>query len=167
MRTSSYLMWYPCLPCVPVNLAIKVAGDRLRLDNTRGDRTSLSSDQICTLLSFCLNAMYVSYKGVFYKQTQDTAMGSPVSVTVVDLVMEDVEQWALSTFPNPLWFWKGYVDDTCVALQSDQVEAFHLHLNSIEPTIQFTMELETAGCLPFLDTQITRHQDGSLSTIKC
>ena len=51
-----------------------------------------------------------------------------------------------------------------MALQSDKVEAFHLHLNSIEPTIQFTIELETDGCLPFLDTQITRHQDGSLST---
>ena len=120
--------------------------------------------RICTLLNFCLNATYVAYKGVFYKQTQGTAMGSPVSVNVADLVMEDVEQQALSAFPNPPWFWKRYVDDTCVVLQSDKVEAFHLHLNSIQPTIQFTIELETDGCLPFLDTQITRHQDGSLST---
>ena len=89
-------------------------------------------------------------------------MGSPVSVTVADLVMEDVEQWALSTFPDPPQFWRRYVDDTCIALKSDQVEAFHLHLNSIEPTIQFTHELETDGCLLFLDTQISRHQDGSL-----
>ena len=71
-------------------------------------------------------------------------MGSSVSVTVADLVMEDVEQRALSTFPNPPRFWKRYVDDTCVALQSDKVKAFHLHLNSIEPTIQFNLELETA-----------------------
>ena len=56
------------------------------------------------------------------------------------------------------------MDDTCTALKSDQVEAFHLHLNSIEPTIQFTLELETDGGLPFLDTRISRHQDGSLST---
>ena len=91
-------------------------------------------------------------------------MGSPVSVTVADLVMEDVEQRALSTFPNPPQFWKRYVDDTCTALKSDQVEAFHLHINSIEPTIQLTLELETDGCLPFLDTQISRHQDGSSST---
>ena len=149
---------------VPVNLAVQVATDRLRLDDTLEDCTSLSPDQICTLLNFCLNAMYVAYKGVFYKQTQGTAMGLPVSVTVADLVMEDVEQQALSTFPNSPRFWKRYVDDTCVALQSDKVEAFHLHLNSIEPTIQFTIESETDGCLPFLDTQITRHQDGSLST---
>jgi len=36
-------------------------------------------------------------------------------------------------------FWKSSVDDTCIALRLDQVEAFHLHLNSIEPTIQFTI----------------------------
>jgi len=28
-------------------------------------------------------------------------MTSPVSVAVAALVMEDVEQWVLSTFPNP------------------------------------------------------------------
>ena len=36
-------------------------------------------------------------------------------------------------------FWKRSVDETCTALQLDQVEAFHLHLNPIEPTIQFTI----------------------------
>ena len=37
-------------------------------------------------------------------------MGTPVSVTVADLVMEDVEQRALSTYPDPPPFWKRYVD---------------------------------------------------------
>ena len=66
-----------------------------------GDCTSLSPDEICTLLNFYLNAAYVAYKGIFYKQAHGTAMTSPVSVTVAALVMEDVEQWAFSTFPNP------------------------------------------------------------------
>jgi len=39
-------------------------------------------------------------------------MGSPVSVTVVNLVMEDVEQRALPTYASPPPFWKGYADDT-------------------------------------------------------
>jgi len=57
-----------------------------------GDCTSLSPDEICTLLNFYLNAAYVAYKGIFYKQAHGTAMTSPVSVTVAALVMEDVEQ---------------------------------------------------------------------------
>ena len=78
--------------------------------------------------------------------------------------MEDVEQKALSSYPSPPSFWKRYVDDTLTALPQDQVQCFHEHLNSIEPTIQFTIEMESTGTLPFLDTRITHHSDGSLSS---
>ena len=91
-------------------------------------------------------------------------MGSPVSVIVADMVMENIEQRALTSFLHPPIFWKRYVDDTCVALLPSMVESFHQHLNSIEPSIQFTVEMESNGCLPFLDILITRDSDGSLST---
>ena len=91
-------------------------------------------------------------------------MGSPVSVTIADLVMEDVEERALKSFPSQLPFWKQYVDDTCTAMDPDQLEVFHSHLNSIEPSINFTYEVEMGGKLPFLDSEITHHLDGTLST---
>ena len=149
---------------VPVDLAVKIAGDRLTNDPSLADRSSLSPTEIQTLLSFCLNATYLAYRGEFFQQTFGTAMGSPVSVTVADLVMEDVEQRALSTYHSPPPFWKRYVDDTCTALPADQIQCFHDHLNSVEPTIQFTFETESEGKLSFLDTQITHHPDGDLST---
>ena len=70
-------------------------------------------------------------------------MGSPVSVVVANLVMENVEQKALSTFHTPLPLWRRYVDDTCMVLPLDIVD--------IDPNIQFTVEKEKGGQLPFLD----------------
>ena len=74
--------------------------------------------------------------------------------------MEDKEKRALSTYPIPLPFWKMYVDDTLTALLQDKVQHFRQHLNPIETTIQFTIEMEAEGALVFL----THHTDGSLST---
>lgn len=149
---------------VPVNLATKVAHERLSRDPLLAERTALSPGQVVGLLQFCLNATYLSYRGEMFQQVYGTAMGSPVSVTVANLVMEDVEQRALTSSDYQPPFWKRYVDDTITALPQDQIQGFHDHLNSIEPTIQFTIETEVDGTLPFLDTRVTRHTDGSLST---
>ena len=63
-------------------------------------------------------------------------------------------------------FGKGmYVDDTLTALPKDKVQHFHEHLNSIESTIQFTVEMEPEGTLPFLDTRIMHQSDGFLPTM--
>ena len=89
-------------------------------------------------------------------------MGSPVSVTVANLVMEDVEQRALTTYASPPPFWKCY--EIFMVLHTGQIQKFHDHLNSIEPTIKLTTELEQEGSLPFLNTIVIRHSDGSLTT---
>ena len=57
-----------------------------------------------------------------------------------------------------------YVDDVFAVIDSDNVNHFLDHLNSIETSIQFTFEVEERGSLPFLDTEIVRGSDGSLST---
>ena len=44
------------------------------------------------------------------------------------------------------------------------VDSFHDHLNSINPYIQFTIEKESDGQLPFLDILLNREEDGSIST---
>ena len=148
---------------VPIELAIHIAKEQLQEDNTLEDRTALSINDIIQLLEFCLKATYFSFRGKYYQQIFGTAMSSPVSVVVADMVMENIEQRALN-FSHPPILWKRYIDDTCVALLPSLVDSFHQHLNSIEPSIQFTVEIENNGCLPFLDILITRNSDGSLST---
>ena len=126
------------------------------------DRTGLSVDEICSLLN--LKATYLMLEGRIYQQVHGTAMGSPVSVVVANLVMEDIECRPLSSFHTLPHFWRRYVDDTCTVLPRGLVESFHAHLNSIDPNIQFTVERESEGQLPFLDVLLTREDDGSIST---
>ena len=127
---------------VPVHLATKVAQDQMSGDASLAEQTSLSADEIVNLLRFCLDSNYLAYNGDVFQQIFGTAMGSLVSFTLANLVMEDVEERAFSTCPHPHPFWKWYT-----ALPEDQVDRFLDHLNTVEPTIKFTMEKESNGSL--------------------
>ena len=147
---------------VPTDLAVATARQRLLYDSTLMDRITLSVEHIVTLLRFCLNATFLTFRGSYYQHTFGTAMGSPISVVVINLMMEDIEQRTLSNF-QPLHFWKRYVDDTCIVLPVNKVTEFHQHLNSIETSIQFTAELEKEK-VPFLDVLLIQNTDGPIDT---
>ena len=53
---------------------------------------------------------------------------------------------------------------TRAALPPDQIHPFLDHLNRIEPCAQFTVEEESDGRLAFLDVQLSRSEDGTVST---
>ena len=147
-----------------MNLATDVARRRLKDDVDLKERTGLDVDEVMKLLEFCLSATFLAFRGNVYQQTFGTAMGSPVSVTIANLVMEDVEERALAATDVLLKFWKRYVDDTCAALPAARLHEFLDHLNGVEPSIQFTVEVESEGKLPFLDVLLQRDPDGSIST---
>ena len=150
--------------CVPTDLAVQVARRRLEKDQTLPERTDLSVDDIMDLLTLCLSATFLQFIGKVYQQVHGTDMGSPVSVVIVNLVMEDIEERALTTFHPPPHFWRCCVEDTFTALPCDQVQQFLSHLNNTEPCIQFTAEEETEGKLPFLNVCLQRDDNGSLTT---
>ena len=56
------------------------------------------------------------------------------------------------------------MDDTFIALPRDLVQQLLSHLISTEPCIQFTVEADAEGKLPFLDVCLQRVDDGSLTT---
>ena len=66
-------------------------------------------NNIISVLKLCLNATYPQFQQNVYQQIQGTAMGSPVSVTVANLVMEDIEERALEWFHTPILF----LDEIC------------------------------------------------------
>ena len=149
---------------IPTDLAVQVARRRLEKDQTLPERTDLGVDDIVDLLILCLNATFLQYRGKVYQQVNGTAMGSPASVMIANLMMEDVEERVLTSFHPPPRSWQHYVDDTFTALPSDLVQQFLSQLNSIELCIHFTLEEETEGKLLFLDVCLQSEDNGSLTT---
>ena len=80
------------------------------------------------LVTLCLNSTYFQYNGKHYKQLHGTAMGSPVSVIVVEIVMQAFEERAIATYQQtPICL--RYVDDTFTIVHQDEINTFHEHLN--------------------------------------
>ena len=94
------------------------------------------------LLHLCLTWNYFQYNGKHYKQLHGTAMGSPVSVVVADIVTPNNEKQALATYSETLPLWLRYVDDRITAVHQNKVDEFHEQLNKQNTRIQFTKEIE-------------------------
>ncbi|XP_035659430.1 uncharacterized protein LOC118404460 [Branchiostoma floridae] len=149
---------------IPPKRAVAVVRDFLEPDTTLGERTSLSSKQICDLLELCLGCTYFVYNGQYYQQLHGCAMGSPVSPIVVNLYMERFETEALSTFPDtPPANWFRYVDDTFSRLKKTNADKFFQHINQIDDNIKFTQEMSQNNTLPFLDSKVIVEEDGLIN----
>ena len=68
----------------------------------------------------------------------------------------------------PVWLGVDTVDSNSfvlsLAIQLLLIPTFHQHLNSINEHVQFTLEKEEDGCLPFLDILLKHEPDGSIQT---
>ena len=92
-------------------------------------------------------------------------MGSPVSVFVAEIVMQNIEERALLTCKRTLPLWLRYVDDTFTAVHKDEIDDFHEHLNEQNADIRFTKEIEKNVKIPFLDCLGTRDNNELRTTI--
>ena len=94
-------------------------------------------------------------------------MGSGVGCTVANLYMTFFEEMALNSakrigIPQP-GLWIRYVDDVFIIFRhgEEALKDLKSFLNSLRPSIKFTMEVEVRNSLPFLDLQIS-NLNGSL-----
>ena len=55
----------------------------------------IPAEDIMDLLNLCPTSTYFQYNGKHYKQLHGTAMESPVSVVVAEIVMQNIEKRGL------------------------------------------------------------------------
>ena len=148
---------------VPVTPSIQIVKHKLQQDPTLPQRTSMSIQQITSLLDFCLTNNYFLFQGKYYEQVQSAAMGSPISHLIGNLFMEEFEVKALSTCPHPPFLLR-FMDDTFVITKAEHSQELLQHINSQDPHIQFTVEPTQQGSLPFLDTLVTIEPNNTFGT---
>ena len=149
---------------IPVPSALDIIRRKLEQDADLSTRTSMTADNILELLGFCLNNTYVVFQEVFYEQTKGAAMGSPIRPIVANIFMEAFENRAITTALHPLRIWKRYLDDTFVLQHQAHKGKVLQHINTVDPSIQFTVEeANENSSIPFLDTIIRPEADGTFT----
>ena len=103
---------------------------------------------------------YFSFNQQEFQQVHEMAMGSPLSAVMASLFMETLEVGPIREIIGNHVTWLRYVDDTLVVLpRRANIQHILDGLNSIHPRIKFTMEEESDGTIPFLDTLIHRKEE--------
>ena len=72
---------------IPLQLALDCTENAIKNSTVE---LPLPTDDIMDLLNLCLTSTYFQYNGKHYKQLHGTAMGSPVSVVVAEIVMQNI-----------------------------------------------------------------------------
>ena len=73
--------------------------------------------------------------------------------------MNFIEQSALNSFPLKHSLWFRFFDDILAVSEhgQDSIKDFLEYFNSFDSNLQFTIELEDSGKIPFLDVLIIRN----------
>lgn len=81
-------------------------------------------------------------------------MGSPLSPIIADIVMQDLENRALNIITFTPHFYFRFVDDIITAFPTNLIDHVLSVFNSLNPRLQFTMEVEVNKSLSFLEITI-------------
>ena len=149
---------------IPIKEALQVIETKLNEDTAWTGSTSLTAAQIVALLDTCMRKSDFKFRDTFYRMTDGLAMGSPVSAVVANLFMEDFEQRAFDVLTTRPKLWYRFVDDVFTIIKRHCVTDTLSELNARSDHIQFTLELESNGTLPFLDANVRRLPQGKLGT---
>ena len=82
---------------IPHDLALNCIKDFLNFNVDKYERTKLNCTQILDLIKLCFEASFFSYRDNIYKQVTGTPMGSPVSVVIAEIVVQEIEKQILQS----------------------------------------------------------------------
>jgi hypothetical protein len=165
-------------PSIPVKKALEIVQERLENDKTLEERTKWKVEDIMKLLEISMETHFITLDGTIYTQTDGCPIGKSISGEIAEIYMDWFEEKYVFDEENsfkPI-FWKRMRDDIFLVWKdsnkeitkrrgSDDLDQFLWKLNGKERRIQFTLEREKAGVLPFLDMSIKRQGKGFITKV--
>ena len=126
--------------------------------------TTIPKDLFLELLTFIFENVYFTYDGKNYRQIQGTPMGSVISPDLAEIVVNFLLRNVIPTLDFECGFVYQYVDDIIAYIPETKVDVTLNILNAFNRSIQFTVEREKDGFVPFLDMKVIRRKNGKIVT---
>ena len=126
---------------VPTDETLAVVRDKLAADPLLEKRTYIPIYNLMEMLTFCVETTYFGMRYNIYRQEEGLAIGSTLSPVLANIYIEYFEEMALGFISLRPSMWVRYVDDTFILWSHQKhVQILLDHVNSIQPSIQLTME---------------------------
>ena len=146
---------------IPQDFAQECLKTFLQSNNGIFQKTKLNVDELCEMVSLCFEASFFKFNGTVFRQVTGTPMGSPMSVVIAEIVMQNIEKSIMNLISDRIVFWYRYVDDIIACIRTDVISDTLNKINSVNENIQFTMEMEENSILNYLDLKLARKDDGT------
>jgi len=140
-------------PSIPVEEGIKAL--ELHLESQALPQCKV--DTIIKAIELCMAKNIFQFRKQFYKIEKGTCMGNSLSPVIAECFMSSLEIKLKNQNLLPR-LWLRYVDDIFAIVDKDKVSCTLETLNAQHEAINFTMESESNGTLPFLDLKLSRVQ---------
>ena len=150
---------------VPVNETINICSDLAFSNNDIF--MGMTKKFFKNVLGSCVKNCHF-FNNEIFKQIDGVAMGGPLGPTFANTFLCYWEEFWLDECPlafRPLLY-RRYVDDTLLIFKDkSHAPLFLNYLNNKHPNINFTIENEINGKLPFLDLLLTKMNDSLLISL--
>ncbi len=109
------------------------------------------------LAELVLKNNYFTHNQKTYKQKRGTAIGTKFAPPYAIISLDDFEEDALANYHQKPWVWWRYIDDIFLIWEhgEDGLNAFTDYLNSIHPTLKFTVSYSCSQ-IEFLDVLVIK-----------
>ena len=115
-------------------------------------------DTFKELLSLCCsNVLSLTNEG-YFRQIDGLAMGSPPAPHLANAWLSKFD----ATIRDDAKLFSRYMDDILREVKKSRTEDKLNEINSLHPSLKFTIEEENQNSIAFLDMRIIRERDGSL-----